>query len=108
LPIYLTWSTIGTDRPTLTDWGWILFLVGGCSVWAFQLSAAALKKLSAFTVNLSYGLEPLYGILLAFWLFREDKGLHAGFYLGAGLIMIALLAHAWLSFKEKAGKKSGT
>ena len=108
LPIYLTWSTIGTDRPTLTDWGWIIFLVGGCSVWAFQLSAAALKKLSAFTVNLSYGLEPLYGILLAFWLFREDKGLHAGFYLGAGLIMIALLAHAWLSFKEKAVKKSRT
>jgi hypothetical protein len=34
--------------------------------------------------------------------------LHAGFYLGAGLIMIALLAHAWLSFKEKAVKKSGT
>ena len=104
LPTYLTWSSIGTDHPSLSDWGWILFLVGGCSVWAFQLSAAALKQLSAFTVNLSYGLEPLYGILLAFWIFREDKGLHLGFYLGAGLIIIALVSHAWLVMKDQSPK----
>ncbi|MFM7672003.1 MAG: DMT family transporter [Bacteroidota bacterium] len=101
LPLYLSYSSIGTTTPTLTDWGWILFLVGGCSVWAFQLSAAALKKLSAFTVNLSYGLEPVYGILLAFWIFREDKLLHAGFYLGASIILAALALHAVLLIRTR-------
>ena len=106
LPVYLSYSTIGTHAPSLSDWGWILFLVGGCSVWAFQLSAAALKKLSAFTVNLSYGLEPLYGILLAFWIFREDKLLHPGFYMGAAIILAALLIHAWISFRSRKAQKT--
>ncbi len=101
LPIYLSYSTIGTHVPSLSDWAWLLFLVLGCSVWAFQLSAAALKKLSAFTVNLSFGLEPIYGILLAFWIYREDKLLHPGFYLGAFIILMALLAHAWISFRTQ-------
>ncbi len=100
LPVYLTYSTKGTNIPSLSDWAWILFLVGGCSVWAFHLSASALKKLSAFTVNLSYGLEPVYGILLAFLLFREDKMLHTGFYLGTVIILIALVLHAILSYQR--------
>lgn len=100
LPIYLSYSTIGTNVPTLSDWGWLLFLVGGCSVWAFHLSASALKKLSAFTVNLSYSLEPLYGILLAFLIFREDKMLHPGFYVGTAIILTALGLHAVISFRR--------
>lgn len=106
LPVYLSHSTIGTSIPSLSDWGWILFLVGACSVWAFLLSATALKKLSAFTVNLSYGMEPVYGILLAFWIFREDKVLHPGFYAGALIILFALAIHAWLSFRSQIDKKS--
>ncbi len=101
LPVYLSYSTIGTHIPSRSDWGWILFLVLGCSVWAFQLSTAALKKLSAFTVNLSFGMEPLYGILLAFWIYREDKMLHTGFYLGASIILIAQITHAWISFRTR-------
>lgn len=100
LPIYLCYSTIGTNMPSLSDWGWLLFLVGGCSVWAFHLSAAALKKLSAFTVNLSYSLEPLYGILLAFLLFREDKMLHPGFFVGTTIILAALALHAVLTLRR--------
>ncbi|MEN9497578.1 MAG: hypothetical protein RL750_477 [Bacteroidota bacterium] len=106
LPVYLSHSTIGTSVPTLSDAGWLLFLVGGCSVWAFQLSAAALKRLSAFTVNLSYGLEPVYGILLAFWIFREDKLLHPGFYLGALIIVLALCIHAWIAFRSRKEQNS--
>jgi drug/metabolite transporter (DMT)-like permease len=50
----------------------------------------ALKRLSAFTVNLSYNLEPVYGILLAFLLFREDKYLQGGFYIGFSLIILSI------------------
>lgn len=101
LPLYLSYSTVGTTVPNLEDWGWILFLVLGCSVWAFQLSAAALKKLSAFAVNLSFGMEPLYGILLAFWIYREDKMLHSGFYLGAGIILVTQLTYVWITYRNR-------
>jgi hypothetical protein len=50
----------------------------------------ALRKISAFTVNLSYNLEPVYGILLAFAVFREDRYLNAGFYMGFFWILLAI------------------
>lgn len=87
--------------PTWTDAGWLLVLSWLCSVWAFQLSGAALQKLSAFTVNLAFNLEPVYGILLAFVVYREDQLLSKWFYLGFCLIMAALLIHMLLLHRKK-------
>ena len=52
-----------------------------------DLGLLALQKISAFTVSLTYNLEPVYGILLAFVVFREDKYFNKGFYLGLGIIL---------------------
>jgi len=87
--------------PTWADAGWLLVLSWLCSVWAFQLSGAALQKLSAFTVNLAFNLEPVYGILLAFVVYREDQLLSKWFYLGFCLIMAALLIHMLLLHRKK-------
>lgn len=84
--------------PSVEDIFWLLVLSWVCSVWAFQLSGSALKKLSAFTVNLSYNLEPVYGILLAFIFFREDQLLNGGFYAGLALILLALGSHTLLIY----------
>ena len=96
--------TMGAVRwvPTWTDAGWLLVLSWLCSVWAFQLSGAALQKLSAFTVNLAFNLEPVYGILLAFVVYREDQLLSKWFYIGFSLIMAALLLHLlWMQQKKR-------
>ena len=78
---------------------WLLFLAWLCSVLAFQLSANALKRLSAFTVNLTYNLEPVYGILLAFAVYRENRFLSNWFYLGFGIIALAIAIHVYILFK---------
>ena len=70
-------------------------------IWAFQLSGFALKKLSAFTVNLTFNLEPVYGILLAFLFYREDQLLSQWFFVGFGLIAMALLIHIWLLIRRE-------
>jgi drug/metabolite transporter (DMT)-like permease len=75
----------------LQDWGWLLILAWACTVLAFNLSMSALHRISAFTVNLSYNLEPVYGILLAFLLFREDKYMNHGFYVGMSLILLSIV-----------------
>jgi len=98
IPLYRTTFSSFRLLPSIEDFLWLLVLSWVCSVWAFQLSGAALKKLSAFTVNLSYNLEPVYGILLAFIFFREDQLLSSGFYLGLSLILLALGLHAWLVY----------
>ena len=76
--------------PRGNDLLWVFILASFCTVWAFQLSSNALKKLSAFTVNMSYNLEPVYGILLAFMVFGENRFLGTSFYAGMAIILIAL------------------
>jgi drug/metabolite transporter (DMT)-like permease len=93
LPFYLQQFPVPSFIPTWEDFAWLLVLSWLCSVIAFQLSSNALKRLSAFTVNLSYNLEPIYGILLAFILYKENEFLSKWFYLGFGIIVFALLIH---------------
>ncbi|GAC1592705.1 MAG: DMT family transporter [Chitinophagaceae bacterium] len=90
LPFYLQKFPASHTIPILSDWLWLLFLSWICSVWAFQLSANALKKISAFTVNLTYNLEPVYGIILAFVIYQENKDLGKSFYIGLLFILIAV------------------
>ena len=55
------------------------------------LQIQVLKKISAFTVNLSYNLEPIYSIILAMLLFSEAKELNAAFYIGLGVIILSVI-----------------
>jgi drug/metabolite transporter (DMT)-like permease len=100
LPVYLYYFPTTHLVPSLTDTGWLLVLSWFCTVLAFNLSMNALKKISAFTVNLTYNLEPLYGIALAFLIYREDKLLSGSFYIGLMLIVLSVFLHTWLVWKN--------
>ena len=91
MPLYLQQFPVASYWPGWENMGWLLVLSLFCSVWAFRLSADALKKLSAFTVNLTFNLEPLYGIILAFILFKENKNLNHWFYTGLLLIVFSVV-----------------
>ena len=101
MPLYMQQFPTGYIFPGVNDWMWLLVLSWFCSVWAFQLSANALKRLSAFTVNLTYNLEPVYGIILAFIIFKENQFLSKWFYIGFTLIATALIIHIFLLLKEE-------
>jgi drug/metabolite transporter (DMT)-like permease len=101
VPVYLLYFPATYMIPTLSDAGWLLVLGWFCTVWAFSLSMNALKKISAFTVNLTYNLEPVYGIALAFLIYREDKYLSGSFYIGLFLIMLSVVLHTWRVYKTR-------
>ena len=90
-----------TWLPQGWDWLWLLILALACTTLAFILTMHALRKLSAFATALVINLEPVYSILLAAAIFYEHKELNAGFYLGALVIVGAVLAHGVMS-KERA------
>ena len=96
LPFYLQRFPTETFNPGWENTGWLLVLSWFCSVIAFQLSANALKRLSAFTVNLTYNLEPVYGILLAFAVYNENEYLSKWFFIGFGIIAAALITHVYI------------
>ena len=101
LPFYLRYFPTPVFWPDWQNFLWLLVLSWICSVWAFRLSASALKKLSAFTVNLTYNLEPLYGIILAFVVYHENKYLSQWFYIGFALILLVLFVHILLLRKQE-------
>jgi len=88
-PDNTTGSLLLTPLPA--DWLWLAVLSLCCTVWAQSLALSALKRLSAFTVTLSVNMEPVYGILLAFVFFRENKELHPGFFIGMALICLSVV-----------------
>jgi drug/metabolite transporter (DMT)-like permease len=82
------------------DWLWLVLLSLCCTVWAQSLALNALKKLTSFTVTLSVNLEPVYGILLAFLFYNENREiifnkdtnqLNWGFLGGMGLILLSVI-----------------
>ena len=91
LPFYLSHFTASYYLPTYTDWVWLLILAVLCTIIGFDLQLNALKKISAFTVNLTYNLEPVYGIILAFLIFHENKAFRKEFFFGLGLILLAII-----------------
>lgn len=101
LPFYLQRFPVESFFPGVEDLVWLLVLSWVCSVIAFRFSSNALKRLSAFTVNLSYNLEPVYGVLLAFVVFKENKLLSRWFYIGFSIIAAALIIHALLLAKQE-------
>jgi len=105
LPFYIHFFPAAYYLPTVSDWLWLIILAGVCTVFAFNLSLNALKHISAFTTNLTYNFEPVYSIILAFIIFKENKFLGAGFYYGIALIMLAVTLQMMRVYQEKKTRK---
>ncbi|PZR26885.1 MAG: EamA family transporter [Citrobacter freundii] len=106
LPFYLQQFPVQQFLPGWQNLMWLLVLSWFCSVLAFRLSANALKHLSAFTVNLTFNLEPVYGIILAFLVYNENQYLSRWFYLGFAVIIAVLVLHVTLLIRaEKKDKE---
>jgi len=92
-----------------TDWLWLGLLAGVCTVYAFSASVELMKRISAFAMNLTTNLEPVYGILLAQALyllnktgvlhlrgFGQEEQLTWGFVLGTLVILFSVLIHPFV------------
>lgn len=101
MPLYLHYFPTNYLFPDFKDCIWLLILGWLCSVLAFQLTGHSLKRLTAFTVNLSFNLEPVYGIILAFVLFAEGKELGWSFFIGFACIAASLLLHVIFLLKQE-------
>jgi drug/metabolite transporter (DMT)-like permease len=91
MPLYNYLFPSAVMVPQGFDWLWLIVLSWLCTIFTFFLSIFALKRLSAFTMNLLLTLEPVYGIILAFVIYNESKDLSNYFYIGFGLILLAVV-----------------
>ena len=82
--------------PSLMDWLWIGILSVVCTVYAFSASVHLMKRFSAYTMNLTVNLEPVYGIGLAVLIFGDKEKMSGGFYLGTLVILASVLVYPML------------
>ena len=79
--------------PSATDWLYLLILSLVCTLYAFSVSVNLMKYVTAFAMNLTNNLEPVYGILLAVLVFGEREAMSLPFYLGTAIILLSVLAY---------------
>ncbi len=84
------------------DWLWILILALVCTVYAYTAAVGLMKKISPFAINLTVNLEPVYGIGLAVLIFGKKEAMSPGFYTGAAIILLAVLAYPMLNRPAKS------
>lgn len=83
------------------DWMLILLLASICTAYAFTASVQVMKRLSPYTVMLTTNLEPVYGILLAYFIIGEDEKMSMPFYIGSVIILITVILNGVIKNKIK-------
>ena len=106
IPFYLYFFPAHNYLPTFSDWMWLLVLALICTVLSFIFQLNALRFISPFTANLTYNLEPVYSIILAFIIFKENKFLGPGFYFGFSLILLAITLQMIRVWRERKSLKN--
>jgi drug/metabolite transporter (DMT)-like permease len=100
LPLYLYFFPVTTLVPGPRDIAYLLMLSLFCTVGLYVLFAETLKRIAAFTVNLTFNLEPIYSIVIAFLFFDEGKEVNASFYAGLVLVASSVFLQTLLSAKK--------
>ena len=78
-----------------------VFILGSiCTAYAFIASIHILKFLSPYTLVLTYNLEPVYGILLAIFIFPETEKMQFSFYIGTVIIISTIIINSALKIKN--------
>lgn len=101
LPVYLHFFPVESIIPSLKDIGYLIILAFFCTVGLYVIFAEVLKKIPAFTVNLTFNLEPVYAIIMAFLFFNEGKQVNLAFYIGLSLIIASVILQTVISITKK-------
>jgi len=86
------------------DWWLILLLASVCTAYAFTASVEVMRRLTPYTVMLTTNLEPVYGIVLAWFLIGENERMSTGFYFGAAIIIGVVVLNAIVKNKSDKNK----
>jgi drug/metabolite transporter (DMT)-like permease len=102
--LYLTFSgnliDLNIESFFSYDYLYVFILGSICTAYAFIASIYILKFLSPYTLVLTYNLEPVYGILLAIFIFPETEKMEFSFYIGTLIIISTIIINSILKIKN--------
>jgi len=83
------------------DYIWLGILGSICTAYPFIATIDIMKYLSPYTIMLTINLEPIYGILLAVFLFKDQEQMTPAFYIGALIILFTVALNAYFKNRKK-------
>lgn len=83
------------------DWFWITILALVATSFAFIAFTSVMKVLTPFTTSVAINLEPIYSIILAVIIFGDEEIMGTRFYIGASIIIGAVLLNTILKRKSR-------
>ena len=86
---------------TVNNWILILILASICTAYAFTASVKVMQKLTPYTVMLTTNLEPVYGIVLAYFILGGKEKMSFEFYIGAIIIVITVILNGVIKHYKK-------
>lgn len=96
--------TLEFFKLTFNNWVFILILASVCTAYAFTASVKVMQKLTPYTVMLTTNLEPVYGIILAYFILGGKEKMSVEFYIGAFIIVITVILNGVIKHYQKDGE----
>ncbi len=106
IPLYNLAIPVGRLYPVGMDWPYMAFMVVICTIGLCLLQIIVLQKIPAFTVNLTYNLEPVYSIILSMFIFHEYKELNFSFCIGIVLIILSVVLQTLSEIRKRGHSTS--
>lgn len=77
----------------IKNWIWVLVLALICTVYPFVATIQLLKHFKPFMLSLTVNLEPIYSIVLAYFIFGDSEKMTGSFYLGGAITLAAVFLY---------------
>lgn len=101
MPLYARMDPGAPLVPAGSDIVSLLLLGSVFTIVPFLFQIHALRKLSAFTVNVAYNLEPVYSILFAAIIFDETREVGLSFWIGIALVVTSVVLQSMMAMKAR-------
>ncbi|MEN8137188.1 MAG: EamA family transporter [Bacteroidota bacterium] len=103
---FMSKDMVDFSIPTGMDLVYLIILATVCTAYTFIAAVRIMRTLSAFTVVLTVNLEPVYGIIMAYFIFGESETMSPKFYIGTFVIISTVLINSWIKSKSIKEKNS--
>ncbi len=90
---------------TFNNWVLLFVLASICTAYAFTASVRVMRRLTPYTVMLTTNLEPVYGIVLAYFIIGGKEKMSTEFYVGAFIIVITVILNGVIKHYFKNNDK---
>ena len=97
---FLSTDMVNFTIPSGMDLFYLIILATICTAYTFIAVMKLMKSISAFTVVLTVNLEPVYGIIMAYFIFGESETMSPKFYIGTIVIVLTVFFNSWLKGRK--------